>query len=190
MSRTEVAVGFLEKADVIDVRESLFVERLKANDLAAHDELVLIYRDPVARIAFRVLGDSCEASDVQDEIFLRVSRNIRGLRSDLPLRTWIYRIALSEIRSRARWWRRKYRSVSLSESNSERGHDAVIRAGLLRLSRDLRIVVVLREMEGFSYCEISDVLGISIKAVSSRLARARSELRKTLLPYLSDRVEL
>jgi RNA polymerase sigma-70 factor (ECF subfamily) len=184
LSRTEVAVGFLARPNVVDVREALLVERLKATESEAFDELVLLYRDPVARIAYRMIGNSCEASDVSEEIFLSVFRNIRSFSGDLPLRTWIFRIALSEIRNWLRWWRRKYRSASAPLWNDETGQDAAIQEGLRRLSKDHRLIIVLRDMEGFSYAEIADFLGISIKSLSSRLARARGEMRKVLQPYL------
>ncbi len=177
MSRSEVAVGYLEKPDIVDVREAVLVERLKANDPAAHDELVLIYRDSVLRIAYRMLGNSCEASDVHAEIFLRVARSTRHYRDDSNLRIWVYRIALSEIRSRLHWWKRRYR---------DKGDHDVIQLGLRRLSRDLRTIVVLRDIEGFSYDEISEVMGISVKSVSSRLASARAEMRRMLHRYLSS----
>jgi RNA polymerase sigma-70 factor (ECF subfamily) len=164
LSRAEIAVGFLDKPDIVDVREALLVERLKANDPSAHDELLLMYRDPILRIAYRMLGDTCEASDVHEEIFLKVTRSIRSFRGDSTLRIWVFRNALSEIRRRLHWWKRKYRGD---------GNDDLIQHGLRRLSRDLRWVVVLRDIENFSYAEISEVTGISVKTVSSRLARAR-----------------
>jgi len=175
MSRSEVAVGYLEEPDVVDVREALRVDRLNANDGAAHGELCLVYRDSVLRIAYRMLGNSCEASDVQERIFVKVSRNIRTFRGDTALRIWVYRIALSEIRSRLHWWKRRY---------GDNGNHDVIQLGLSRLSRDLRTIVVLRDIEGLSNDEISEVMGISVKSVSSRLARARAEMREILHSYL------
>ena len=178
MSRTEVAVGYIEKPEVVDVREALLVERLKANDAAAHDELYLIYRDPVLRIAYRMLGNSCEASDIQEKIFLRAFRDIRNFRSNSTLRIWVFRIALLEIRNRLHWWKRKYRSQD--------NHD-VIQHGLRRLSRQLRMVVVLRDVEDCSYVEISEMLGISVKSVNSSLAQARDELRTMLQFHLTEK---
>jgi len=171
MSRSEVAVGYIEKPGVIDIREALLVERLKANDSEAHDELCLIYRDPVLRIAYRMLGNSCEASDVQETIFLTVSRNIRTFRGDSTLRIWVYRIARSEIRNRLHWWKRRY---------GDEGNPDVIQMGLRRLSRNLRWILVFRDMEGFSYDEISEVMGISVKGVENQLGRALKALRATL----------
>ena len=147
------------------------VERLKANDDEAYEELFRTYRDHVARFAYRMLGDSIEASEVIQQVFLRISREVRNFRCDLPLRTWIYRIAISETRKRLCWWRRKPRSAE---------SDTLILRGLGRLSRDHRSILILRDIEGFSYPEISGILGLSPGAVKSRLARARADLRKVM----------
>ena len=65
--------------------------------------------------------------------------------------------------------------------------ETAIQQALGRLSREHRSIIVLRDIEGFSYNEIADVLGVSIGTVKSRLARARSDLKKSLMRYLSVR---
>jgi len=136
-----------------------------------------------------------------------VFRNIRGFRGDSSLKTWVFRIALSEVLNRLRWWKRRYRSstVSLDDSSNGNGNgvcvsdsrpsphraleskeeEQAIQRALARLSKEHRSILILRDIEGFSYSEIADVAGISIGTVKSRLARARSEMKKTLVRYLS-----
>ena len=63
--------------------------------------------------------------------------------------------------------------------------EAAIQQALGRLSREHRSIIVLRDIEGFSYNEIADVLGVSIGTVKSRLARARADLKQSLMRYLS-----
>ena len=88
--------------------------RLQANEDAAYDELVRVYHASIFHVAYRMLGDSSDAADAVQEIFLKVFRNISGFRGDSALRTWIYRIAFSEILNRLRWWKRRFRSSTVS----------------------------------------------------------------------------
>jgi RNA polymerase sigma-70 factor, ECF subfamily len=205
----EIAYNWLERAQSLSAEEALFVARLKANDDAAYDELVRTYSASIFHVAYRMLGDTAESSDVVQEIFLKVFRNIGGFKGEAALKTWIFRIAFSEILNRLRWWKRRHRfsTMSLDEPPNAHGMNAghsvaspsptpeevlqskeqegAIQQALGRLTKDHRSIIVLRDIEGFSYNEIADVLGVSVGTVKSRLARARSDLKKSLMRYLS-----
>jgi len=203
----EITYNWLDRPAELNAQEALFVSRLQANEDAAYDELVRSYSATIYHVAYRMLGDSGDASDVVQEIFLKVFRNIRGFKGEAALKTWIFKIAFSEILNRLRWWKRRYRhaTVSLDEDgNGKPGADLVLKGGptpeqvlqgkereaaiqlaLRKLSGDHRSIIVLRDIEGFSYNEIADVLGISIGTVKSRLARARADLKQSLMRYLS-----
>ena len=203
--RREIAYNDLVRAGEVSAQESQFVLRLKANEDAAYDELVRTYNSPIFHVAFRMLGDTAEASDVVQEIFIKVFRNIGGFKGEAALKTWIFRIALSEILNRLRWWKSRHRSSTFSlddqpggngyrvtdsgptpdEALESKEREFAIQQALGKLSGDHRSIVVLRDIEGFSYTEIADVLGISIGTVKSRLARARGDLKKSLMHYLS-----
>jgi RNA polymerase sigma-70 factor, ECF subfamily len=212
VTRREIGYDDLERAVGIDAQESVFVLRLQANEDAAYDELVRTYHASIFHVAYRMLSDSAEASDVVQDIFLKVFRNIARFRGDSALRTWIFRIAFSEILNRLRWWKRRYRhsTVSIDENRTHNGEktyaiqiedgsptphelleskeqDAAIQRALGRLSGDHRSIMVLRDIEGFSYIEIAEVLGISVGTVKSRLARARTDMKKELIRFLSVR---
>jgi RNA polymerase sigma-70 factor (ECF subfamily) len=205
--RREIALNDLDRGATINAQEALFVLRLQANEDAAYDELVRTYHSSIFHVAYRMLGDSGEASDAVQEIFVKVFRNIRGFRGESTLKTWIFRIALSEILNRLRWWKRHFRSatVSLDEKPADnrspiqiidsqpsplqalesKEREEAIQLALTRLSGQHRSILILRDIEGFSYNEISDVLGVSIGTVKSRLARARADMRRSLMRYLS-----
>jgi len=205
--RPEIAYYDLERAAEISAEESLFVHRLKANEDAAYDELVRVYNTSIFHVAYRMLGDSAEASDVVQEIFLKVFRNINGFKGESALKTWIFRIAFSEILNRLRWWKRRHRYATVSLDDDQNGNgngyhvtdsrptpeqllqskeqEEAIQKALGKLSSDHRSIIILRDIEGFSYGEIADVLGISIGTVKSRLARARGDLKRSLIRYLS-----
>jgi RNA polymerase sigma-70 factor (ECF subfamily) len=211
--RPEIAYNDLDRVAEISAEESWFVLRLKANEDAAYDELVRTFHAQIFHVAFRMLGDSGDAADVSQEIFLKVFRNINGFKGESSLKTWIFRIAFSEILNRLRWWKRRHRqsTVSLDADYGVNGNgngngngyhvsdvrptpeqaleskeqEEAIQTALGKLSGDHRSIIILRDIEGFSYGEIADVLGVSIGTVKSRLARGRADLKKSLIRYLS-----
>src|SRR2546427_8593878 len=205
----EITYNWLDRPAELTAQEALFVSRLKANEDAAYDELVRTYSGPIYHVAYRMTGDAAEASDVVQDIFLKIFRNIGGFKGEAALKTWIFKIAFSEILNRLRWWKRRHRFTTLSLDESANGDAAshsvrhagptpeeilqakerenAIQQALWRLSGEHRSIIVLRDIEGFSYAEIAEVLGISIGTVKSRLARARTHLKKSLMRYLSVR---
>lgn len=214
MMPREIAYNWLDRAvgqSALSAEEALFVSRLQANEDAAYDELVRTYSASIFHVAYRMLGDTAEASDIVQEIFLKVFRNIGGFKGEAALKTWIFRIAFSEILNRLRWWKRRHRFATVSLDDQPNGagigsermvaapdptpeqalqskeEESAIQQALGKLSREHRSIIVLRDIEGFSYSEIADVLGVSIGTVKSRLARARTDLKKSLMRYLSVR---
>src|SRR5947208_17190024 len=121
--RREIAYSALARAAEVSGQESLFVLRLQANEDAAYDELVRTYNASIFHVAYRMLGDSAESSDVVQEIFLKVFRNIGGFKGEAALKTWIFRIAFSEILNRLRWWKRRRRFATVSLDASPNGSD-------------------------------------------------------------------
>src|SRR5882724_3301785 len=176
--RREIAYNDLDRSSPVTAEESLFIARLKANEDAAYDELVRTYNASIFHVAYRMLNDSAEASDVVQEIFLKVFRNINGFKGESALKTWVFRIAFSEILNRLRWWkrRRRYATVSLDEDYNGNGNgvahhvsdvrptpeqalqtkeqEEAIQKALGRISSDHRSIIILRDIEGFSYGEI------------------------------------
>src|SRR2546428_4898541 len=117
----EIAYNWLDRATGLTAEEALFVLRLQANEDAAYDELVRTYSSSIFHVAYRMLGDSAEASDVVQEIFLKVFRNISGFKGEAALKTWIFKIAFSEILNRLRWWKRRHRFATVSLDDQPNG---------------------------------------------------------------------
>ena len=118
----EITYSWVDRAQGLSAEEALFVARLQANEDAAYDELVRTYSASIFHVAYRMLSDSAEASDVVQEIFLKVFRNIAGFKGEAALKTWIFKIALSEILNRLRWWKRRYRFATTSLDDSANGN--------------------------------------------------------------------
>src|SRR5713101_4734838 len=121
----EIAYNWLDRAagqTVLSAEEALFVLRLQANEDAAYDELVRTFSASIFHVAYRMLGDTAESSDVVQEIFLKVFRSIGGFKGEAALKTWIFRIAFSEILNRLRWWKRRHRYATLSLDEPPNGN--------------------------------------------------------------------
>ncbi|MGE3844467.1 MAG: sigma-70 family RNA polymerase sigma factor [Vicinamibacterales bacterium] len=185
----------------IDSRDGELVDRCALGDQAAFAELVDGHQRMVFQLALHLLGDRQEALDLSQEVFLRVFRSLHQFRGQSALRTWIYRIVVTQARNRQRWWRRRYshEQVSFDEHVKTCGDlpstmlasapDAVLSqkelarrlwAALESLPFDQRSAIVLREIDGLSYEEIGFSLGVTVGTVKSRLARARDGLRARL----------
>jgi RNA polymerase sigma-70 factor, ECF subfamily len=185
----------------VDSREAALIERCASGDETACAELVSAHQRMVYNLSLHLLGDRDEALDLSQEVFFSVFRTIKNFRGQSALKTWIYRIVINQARNRQRWWRRRHKAdqVSLDQHVAAHGdlrqpgdHTAPDRAyarkqlaerlwsALDHLPFDQRTVVVLREIDGFSYEEIADSLGVAIGTVKSRLTRARQTLRDEL----------
>lgn len=209
--RPEIAYSDLASTGGLSSDEALFVARLCANEDAAYDELVCEFQAGIFQVASKMLNDPGEAADVTQDIFVKVFRHISKFRGQSSLKTWVYRIALSEILNRLRWSRRRFRhrtfSIDEEPPDTEQGtgtafqlrdegptpeaalalaeQNEAIRQGLAKLTRKYRSIIVLRDIQGFTYEEISEILEVSIGTVKSRLARARKELKNHLMRYVS-----
>src|SRR4030095_158268 len=120
----EIVYNWVDRAQGLSTEEALFVARLQANEDTAYDELVRTYNASIYHVAFRMLGDTAEASDVVQDIFLKVFRNIGSFRGDASLKTWIFRIGISEILNRLRWWKRRHRLSTVSMDDDHNGNGA------------------------------------------------------------------
>lgn len=191
--------------------ETDIVAELQAGSDAAFDWLVTHYHAPVYNVVYRIVGDSADAADVTQEVFLKAFKGIRSFRQSSTLKTWLYRIAIREALNQRRWWTRHLRrQVSINaperdedglaagqevESNeagpfeqlAAREVQEIVHRALGKVSECFRAAVVLRDLEGLSYEEIAEVLEISVGTVKSRIVRGRRELRDLLRAALNGR---
>jgi len=186
--------------------DSALVAGLCAGDECAYELLIQRFEQPVYNLVSRLVDNPADAADVAQEVFLKVFRKISGFRAESSLKTWIYRIAVNEARNQRRWFvRHRAKEIGLepSESDAQGPQDwlcdpgrspyqaaldqethALIEAALQKVSPNYRAAVVLREVEGLSYEEISEVLEVSLGTVKSRILRGRESLRQHLVDRL------
>ena len=130
-----------------------------------------------------------DATDLTQDVFLHVFRKIDQFSGHSKFETWLYRVASNEalqhLRKQKRRSHQSLTSEPMSQEESKQIRDEnkeILDVALSRVDPELRSIVVLRELEGLSYREIADVVGIPEETVGSRLNRARRELQK----HLSD----
>jgi RNA polymerase sigma-70 factor (ECF subfamily) len=186
------------------------VERWQGGDASAFESLVRRHERRVFGLVFRMLGSREEAEDVAQEAFLALHRHGHRFRGEARFSTFVYRVAANAALNRRRSLaRRRAREEALAK-RQDAGDDLPaaprdpedaaaggqiqqrVQAALLALPRDLRMAIVLYDLEGQSYGEIARVLRIPEGTVKSRIHRARTALRdrlKALARVASEGVE-
>jgi len=177
-------------------RDAELVERLKGGDTRALDELFRRHREVAYGIAYRLVGNRDDALDVVQESFIHVMRGVHTFRGQSSFRTWLYRIVTHASLDYRRWRALRTAESLDGESAPDPGPDqgqrspqdeaadrdlyAAIEQALANISEKNRAALVLFAIEGLSYKEIADVLGISVGTVMSRIFNARQRLKELL----------
>src|SRR3569623_2803914 len=129
-------MGNLASAIAIPSDEAALVAELKTGSERAFNQLIAQYHQPIYSVIARSLHDPADASDITQEVFIKVFRNIRGFHGEASLRTWIYRIALHEASNQRRWWSRHKRQENTMETHCG-GHESDFEGETLSLGSTL-----------------------------------------------------
>jgi len=157
--------------------------------LARFDAVVLPHLDAAYTLARYLTRNAHDAEDVVQDACLRALKYFDGFRGEpgTSARAWL----LTIVRNTAHSWHKQHRTDGLAVEFDEREHTPTVTNGqpeaseslgraLDRLAPEFREVIVLRELQGLSYKEISDVTGVPVGTVMSRLSRARARLQAAL----------
>lgn len=184
--------------------DARLVRKCREGEPLAFEELVRKYQDPVFSIAYRMVGDREEARDLAQETFVKVLERLDTFNIRMPFRSWLYRVcanaSIDHLRSRVRRQsvpaeralaeeaggygvvvelrgpdREIPENVSLSNETAD-----TVREALRELPPNYRAVVVLHHMEGMSYSEIGQVLGVPRNTAKTWGHRARAMLCESL----------
>ena len=176
---------------------------MEPNELERFEAIVLPHMDAAYTLAHYLMRNDHDAQDLVQEAYLRALKYFDGFRGDAggESRGWL----LAIVRNTAYTWRQQHRADALATEFDEELHSETVahvhpETALLReaaraslrhaidgLPREFREVIVLRELEGLSYKEISDVAGVPVGTVMSRLARARKRLQEALRAEQQER---
>jgi len=185
-----------------DTDDVALVRALREGSEEAYETLLLRFQQPVYNLALRLLNDPSDASDVVQEVFLKVFRNVGHFRNQSSLKTWIFRIAINEAHNQRRWFfRHRHREVGMEDEREDarsradlladsaqspfdyvldQEQQALIEEAVARINPTFRAAVVLRDLTDLSYEEIAEILQISLGTVKSRILRGREALRQEL----------
>jgi len=192
----------IEAARVIEDPDAELVARWQGGDMAAFESLVRRHESRVFRMLFRMLGTREEAEDATQEAFLSLHRHGHRFRREARFSTFLYRVAANAALNRRRsLGRARAREQALAVRQAG-GSDlpasprdpegaasgaqvqAAVQAALMALPPDLRMAVLLYDIEGQSYRDIAESLGIPEGTVKSRIHRGRQALRDQLREYV------
>jgi len=193
-----------KKRSTLPQEDAALVRAFQAGDKGAFDRLVLKHKDKLFNMCYWFLGDYEDANDLAQETFIKVYRSLKKFRFQSAFSTWLYRIAVNTCKNRlaSSEVRHKKKMIWLDNPGDPQGGDPavaiqdesaspmvelerkekrmLIRQAIDSLPIEQKTVVTLRDIEGLSYEETSNITGLNLGTVKSRLARARLDLRKKL----------
>lgn len=172
------------------------IERAKAGDAAAFEELIECYQRKVITTSWRMLGNKEDARDAAQEVFLRVYKYLAGFREEQEFGAWLYRIIMNVCRDQMRKRGRPDQFTSFEQEQEQGNFDAhlssddaeaaairsqqhaLITLALETLSKKERAAIVLRDLEGLTTAEVARVLGSTQTTVRSHISSARAKIKK------------
>lgn len=185
--------------------DQLLVERAQGGDKRAFDQLVQKYQRKLTRLLSRFIRDPAEVEDVAQEAFIKAYRALPSFRGESAFYTWLYRIGTNTAKNfLVAQGRRAPTSTNYDSEEAENFDDGdqlrdintpesvlhskqigeTVNAAMESLPEELRTAIVLREIEGMSYEEISQIMNCPIGTVRSRIFRAREAVAARLRPLL------
>ncbi len=195
--------------EIVPLTDAALVQRVREGDYSSFETLVRRHEKKIYNLAYRMMDNREDASDILQETFLQAFRKLDGFKGESGFSTWIYRIAvnLCLMKKRKEKGRRvisldapvlyqrqkelrttvpddwsKNPSVSLENKELKKKLAEAIK----ELPEDYRTVFLLREVQGLSNEEATEILKSSLPAVKSRLHRARLFLRDSLAQYFKE----
>ena len=191
------------------VLDKSFISDLKAGKAPAFRKLVLTYQDQVVNTCYGFVQHREEAEDLAQEVFLEVVKNIGRFRGEAKLSTWMYRVAVNKSLDYLRQQQRKKRSAytrslegvsseetaqSLSVHATPQQHleqqerQEILFHAIAQLSQKQRVAFTLHKVEGLSYQEVGEVMGLSNSSIESLIHRAKKNLKKRLFVYYRQKM--
>lgn len=171
------------------------IEKFKQGDERAFTELIQKHKDKVRNLVFLTLGDVDYVDDISQDVFINVYHKLKEFRFESKFTTWLYRITVNKCRDYLR--KKKVRSifVPIDDDDYEKRGKAdndnfdlqkIVQKAILKLPDKLKIPLILRDIDGYSYQEIAEKLECEVGTIKSRIFRARESLKIILEPYMDE----
>ena len=192
---------------MIDLDISL-VKKAQKGNVKAFEKLVLKYEKKIYNLVLKILENEQDAYDVSQEVFIKVFDSLHTFSYSSKFSTWLYRIAVNKAIDQVRK-KKKKNSIEVLDNSDTKNIDCieletyespekkVIRNEfknqivdlLNKLSEEQKMIIILRDIEQYSYKEISEILDCSIGTVKSRISRSRKNFKEIYLEYLEQTEE-
>ncbi|MCM8805377.1 MAG: sigma-70 family RNA polymerase sigma factor [Candidatus Omnitrophica bacterium] len=176
--------------------DEILVKKIQQeNDMYAFEILVKRYQEKIYNICYRFMGDRQEAFDCAQDTFVKIYENIKSFKHLSSFSTWSYRIAVNTCKNRLSSWQyqRMKKTFSLGEKSSDiQNNDSpaqnleklriqeMVQKAIDALPFDCKEMIILRDIQQFSYEEIVKITGLPLGTVKSKIARAREKLKEIL----------
>ncbi|MBM7582584.1 RNA polymerase sigma-70 factor (ECF subfamily) [Caldicoprobacter guelmensis] len=183
--------------------EALLVEKAKKGDMVAFEELVSLYAKKIYNYCYRMTNNKEDAEDLAQEVFIKVYKNLKSFKGNSKISTWIYRIAYNTCIDKYK----KGSKVDTVSLNPGKDEDAVgielvsgdplpeeevikkeryrkLQACIAALKPEYKTVIILRDIQNYSYEEIAEILQVPLGTVKSHISRARAALSDALREML------
>jgi len=173
------------------------MSQVAEGNLSAFREIVVRYQRPLLNYIYRYIGDWAAAEDIAQEVFLRVFKTAKEYQPLSSFKTWLFKIATNLCLNELRDNKILRNSIDIDELNTltsarsspereteSRELSVILMKALQSLPEKQRVALLLHKYDGFSYIEISRMMGCSLSAVESLIHRARQSLKKQLSPYI------
>ena len=201
---TSYVYTFRERSEIM---ESKLIEKSIAGDVESFEKLVTQYNRYIYNIAYRMMGNEEDAKDMSQEALIKAYKGISKFKQESNFSTWLYRIVINVCKDELR--KRSLNTVSMEEPIGEKNamKDLIeddsnqvnpvivyeqlelkreIETALNKLTEEGKSVIILKDILGYSYQEIGEILQIPIGTVRSRLSRGRTALKTELQLKLSE----
>ncbi|GIK21127.1 MAG: sigma-70 family RNA polymerase sigma factor [Ignavibacteriaceae bacterium] len=160
-------------------------------DESAFGELVKRHKEKVRNIIYLTLSNTDAIDDIAQEVFITVFKNLKSFRFESQFTTWLYRITINKCKDHLR--KTKIRKIFLPLKDDEEYNvlgsinentdvKQIVRNAIASLPDKLRLPIMLKDLEGFSYQEIADTMNCEIGTIKSRIFRGRETLKNILKP--------
>ncbi|MCP4682677.1 MAG: sigma-70 family RNA polymerase sigma factor [Desulfobacterales bacterium] len=184
--------------------DAALIKAFQAGDKHAFDDLVIRHKDNIFNLCYRFLGDYEEANDCAQETFIKAYQSLKKFRFGSSFSTWLFRIGVNTCKNRLKSldyrFKKKTRrldnpdmanggnpSIQIADESpspmiklEKKERSILIQKAIDSLPKAKKTMIVLRDIEGLPYNEIAEITRFNLGTVKSRLARARSDLRKKL----------
>jgi RNA polymerase sigma-70 factor, ECF subfamily len=171
------------------------IKRFIEGDETTFKTLVYRHKEKVRNIIYMTMNYSDSVDDIAQEVFITVYKNLKYFRFESQFTTWLYRITINKCRDHLR--KMKIRNIFTPVKDNDEAHGysqinenmdipGIVQKAISKLPEKLRVPLLLKDIEGFSYQEIAETVQCEIGTVKSRIFRARESLRNILKPYERD----